>query len=47
MKDENPIDHMRFYMKDSPNKAVKVRRDQVSAVTTSVIRVSYHQGHQS
>jgi len=30
MGEENPIDHMRFYMKDNPEKAVKVRKDQVS-----------------
>lgn len=30
MKDEDPIKHMRFYSKDNPSKAVKVRRDQVS-----------------
>lgn len=30
MKDENPIDHMRFYMKEDPSKPVKVRKDQVS-----------------
>lgn len=30
MKDEDPIKHMRFYSKDNPAKAVKVRRDQVS-----------------
>lgn len=29
MKDENPIDHMRFYVKDQPHKPVKVRKDQV------------------
>jgi len=30
MGEENPIGHMRFYMKDNPEKAVKVRKDQVS-----------------
>ena len=30
MKDEDPIEHMRFYRKDDPTTAVKVRRDQVS-----------------
>lgn len=30
MKEEDPVKHMRFYSKDNPNKAVKVRRDQVS-----------------
>ena len=29
MKDQNPIDHMRFYVKDNLHKAVKVRKDQV------------------
>ena len=28
--DENPIDHVRFYRKDNPEKAVIVRKDQVS-----------------
>ncbi len=27
---KNPIDEMRFYTKQNPNHAVKVRRDQVS-----------------
>lgn len=30
MNDEDPIEHMRFYMKDNPTKAVRLRRDQVS-----------------
>ena len=30
MKDQNPIDHMRFYVKDNLHKAVRVRKDQVS-----------------
>lgn len=30
MGKENPIDKMRFYIKNNPNKAVKVRKDQVS-----------------
>lgn len=30
MKEKNPIDHVRFYMKDLPTKAIKVRKDQVS-----------------
>ena len=30
MREEDPVNHMRFYSKDNPNKAVKVRRDQVS-----------------
>ena len=29
MKDENPIDHVRFYLKTNPERAVKVRKDQV------------------
>ena len=29
-EDENPIDHVRFYRKDNPEKAVIVRKDQVS-----------------
>ena len=31
MKDENPIDHVRFYVKDEPHKPVQVRQDQVCA----------------
>ena len=27
---ENPIDHVRFYAKDRPNQAFKLRKDQVS-----------------
>ena len=30
MQDENPIDHMRFYMKEDPSRPVRVRKDQVS-----------------
>eukprot|EP00117_Sycon_ciliatum_P003898 scpid93023/ scgid8498/ SAM domain and HD domain-containing protein 1; Dendritic cell-derived IFNG-induced protein; Monocyte protein 5 len=30
MRHEDPIDRMRFYQKDQPNKASKVRREQVS-----------------
>lgn len=30
MKDKNPIDEMRFYSKQNPNNAYRVRRDQVS-----------------
>ena len=30
MKDKNPIDKMRFYIKSKPNEAVKFKKDQVS-----------------
>lgn len=30
MKERNPIDQMRFYVKRKPNRAFKVRRNQVS-----------------
>ena len=30
MKDKNPIDNMRFYIKSKPNEAVKFKKDQVS-----------------
>ena len=30
MKEKNPIDNVRFYMKDNPNEPIKVRKDQVS-----------------
>ena len=29
MRDKNPIDMMRFYVKGQPDRAVKVRKDQV------------------
>lgn len=41
MKDQNPIDHMRFYVKDNLHKAVKVRKDQVSYyMCASIICIS-------
>eukprot|EP00794_Sanderia_malayensis_P018822 gene18822-20718_t len=30
MKDQNPIDHVRFYHKNDPNFAIGIRKDQVS-----------------
>ncbi|XP_077982441.1 deoxynucleoside triphosphate triphosphohydrolase SAMHD1-like [Glandiceps talaboti] len=30
MGDENPIDHVRFYSKDNPDQAMKVRKNEVS-----------------
>lgn len=30
MKDKNPIDHVRFYKKDSPDKAIKIDENEVS-----------------
>ena len=30
MKDKNPIDHMRFYMKQNPECAIRVRKGMVS-----------------
>lgn len=30
MKDKNPVDNVRFYSKENPNTAVRVRKDQVS-----------------
>lgn len=30
MKEENPIDKVRFYSKRSPNEAMQVRQDQVN-----------------
>ena len=33
MKEKNPIDNVRFYMKDNPNEPIKVRKDQVSRPT--------------
>ena len=36
MKNEDPIEHMRFYSKVYPDKAVKVRRDQVSKMLPNI-----------
>nr|XP_033770405.1 deoxynucleoside triphosphate triphosphohydrolase SAMHD1 [Geotrypetes seraphini] len=30
MQEDNPIDNVRFYCKDDPKKAIKIRKDQVS-----------------
>ena len=30
MRDQNPMDNVRFYHKSDPNVAVKVRKDQVN-----------------
>ncbi|XP_023580596.1 deoxynucleoside triphosphate triphosphohydrolase SAMHD1 isoform X2 [Trichechus manatus latirostris] len=30
MEDKNPIDHVRFYCKNDPNKAIRITKDQVS-----------------
>ncbi|XP_053429539.1 deoxynucleoside triphosphate triphosphohydrolase SAMHD1 isoform X2 [Nycticebus coucang] len=30
MKDKNPIDHVRFYCKSDPNKAIRITKNQVS-----------------
>jgi hypothetical protein len=38
MKTEDPIKHMRFYGKENPTKAVKVRRDQVSQMLPHTFR---------
>lgn len=38
MKSENPIDHVRFYMKEHPSRAVKVRKDQVSQMLPQTFR---------
>ena len=38
MKSENPIDHVRFYMKEHPFRAVKVRKDQVSQMLPQTFR---------
>ncbi len=36
MKDEDPIEHMRFYKKDNPTKAEKVKKDQVSKMLPTI-----------
>ncbi len=36
MKNEDPIEHMRFYTKDNPTVAVKVSRDQVSQMLPQI-----------
>ena len=42
MKEKNPIDHVRFYVKEQPHKPVRVRKDQVSTYHTVIcIPVSY------
>lgn len=30
MEEKNPIDHVRFYAKDHPNQAFKLKKEQVS-----------------
>jgi hypothetical protein len=30
MKEKNPVNHVRFYLKSNPTKAIKIRKDQVS-----------------
>uniref|UniRef100_A0A3B3RW28 SAM domain and HD domain 1 n=1 Tax=Paramormyrops kingsleyae TaxID=1676925 RepID=A0A3B3RW28_9TELE len=44
MKEENPINRMRFYSKDDPDRAITITKDQVSAIlperfSETVIRV--------
>ena len=34
MREENPIDHVRFYLKSEPQKALKVRKDQVNVIVS-------------
>lgn len=29
MKEKNPIDHVRFYMKSDPEKPIQIRKDEV------------------
>lgn len=36
MKEKNPIDHVRFYVKEQPHKPVRVRKDQVSTYHTVI-----------
>jgi HD superfamily phosphohydrolase len=38
MKDQNPIDHMRFYTKDNLQTAIPVRKDQVSQMLPQTFR---------
>lgn len=33
MKEENPVDHMRFYEKSKPDKAIKLTKEEVSYFT--------------
>ena len=40
MKEKNPIDNVRFYMKDNPNEPIKVRKDQVSRPTKGAHRTA-------
>ena len=39
MKEKNPIDNVRFYMKDNPNEPIKVRKDQVSRPTKGAYKI--------
>ena len=39
--DEDPIDHVRFYRKDNPEKPVIVRKDQVSQMLPQSFRERY------
>lgn len=39
MEDKNPIDKVRFYMKQSPRKPISVSRDQVNICAIRVTRV--------
>lgn len=38
MKDKNPIDHVHFYKKDDPNKAIKIDKSEVGV---NVISTTY------
>ena len=45
MKDKNPIDSVRFYMKDSPDEPIKVRKDQVTIILFQLFflkKIIYH-----
>ena len=39
-KDKNPIDHVRFYSKDDPQKAVRVTKDQVGYNSNLLVNIS-------
>ena len=41
MKDENPIDYVRFYRKSDPEKAITIGKDETSMIMPSAFREQY------
>ena len=42
MEEKNPIDHVRFYAKDRPNQAFRLKKDQVSDNSQLELQQSLH-----